>query len=260
MKSKMLNLFLVCILISISLTEANAQWTKLTKHPLFDVAVNVGTGIVSDLILNFLKKEGISAKEIESQRRRIADFENRLDRIEAPRDYPSRSEFNDLKRAVDDLRSTYDKLSERLEGEVDAAGGEIGEFKRKVSDRVYALSASIQGVQNSFYNYSSNSATFSIHNVLGPYQWIENVDIYLNGHYAGKLLVNAYYPRSSLKINLDKEGRFSYAIEAQAIFFDQFGQFYTDQTRGTGVINVSSGSNFIVTLVPYEGPKLTQIQ
>ncbi|MBI4876366.1 MAG: hypothetical protein HY822_17155 [Acidobacteria bacterium] len=245
MRSTSAIVILAWILAGFATPHADAQSAllKLVAPRFFDAMFSVGTSLLTDSIRGSGNKGAVSAAEVESLRRKTAELERQLEAVKSDREYSSRREFLALQQAVGDMRRDQDALSR-------SRGAGLEEFQARLPQRVQALTASLQGFQNSFQGQAGESVSIVIHNRLRPDQWVENADLYLSGRYAGKLLVNAYYPQSAIRVNFDREGSCPYRVDAQAMFFDPYGQFFTAQTSGAGVIRVFDGANFALSDFP----------
>ncbi|MCC5614185.1 hypothetical protein LC605_03655 [Nostoc sp. CHAB 5836] len=91
---------------------------------------------------------------------------------------------------------------------------------------------------------------FSIWNELAPRQVSEYIKVYIEGRLIARLVVDEQNPNASVKIRVPNSGSYSYRVLADGHFINQFGQTYHDQAFGDGVLEVSDGSIFILTLTP----------
>jgi hypothetical protein len=97
---------------------------------------------------------------------------------------------------------------------------------------------------------------FSVLNQLGPMQISEEVKVYIKDKLVANLTVNQQKTTDSARVEVSHVGSYSYTILADGIFQDQFGQSYRTQGQGDGVIEVSKGKVFELTITPY-GLRLT---
>lgn len=91
---------------------------------------------------------------------------------------------------------------------------------------------------------------FTILNELNPIQVSENVQIYIEGQPVANIVVNQQQVTASAKVQVPKSGIYNYTVLADCVFINQFGQIDRQQGRGDGVIEVSDGSIFMLTITP----------
>ncbi len=99
---------------------------------------------------------------------------------------------------------------------------------------------------------SDNKASlinFSITDQLGEGQVSEQVRVLIDGKEVGTLKVDSYYPKSTIAVSVPRSGRYSYDLEAIAIFRDENKKLYEIEGVGQGSINVNDGKVFELTAV-----------
>jgi len=88
-------------------------------------------------------------------------------------------------------------------------------------------------------------------NELAPTQISEDVQVYMNSQLVAQLLVNKQKPTASAKVAVSSFGNYSYSVIADGYFMNSAGQIERYQGRGDGVIEVSQGSIFTITLTEH---------
>lgn len=89
--------------------------------------------------------------------------------------------------------------------------------------------------------------TFTIHDQLGSSQEGEQLVVFIDGQYAGELLVDTDYPTDVLTIGVDRAGAHTYRITGRAIINTTAGTYQFD-LYGEGTIDVQPGKGFTVFL------------
>lgn len=104
---------------------------------------------------------------------------------------------------------------------------------------------------------NSSPVYFTISDNLGEEQVSEQVTVVIDGRNVGDLTVNEEYPSSSITVTVPQEGRYSYTLDASAVFKGSTREF---SGVGQGTIDVKadkaftargcvSGSTWIATLM-----------
>ena len=89
----------------------------------------------------------------------------------------------------------------------------------------------------------TRSVDFMVHDRLGENQVSEQVTILVDGRSVGTLTVDKYHPHAAVTISVPKSGRYSYTVEATAVF-NIDGRLYRHTGVGQGTIQASAGKNF----------------
>lgn len=84
---------------------------------------------------------------------------------------------------------------------------------------------------------------FAIYNTLGEGQVSEQVTVFIDGKFVGTLTINEHYRDAVITINVPEAGRYSYSVEARAVF-NYRGQLFEYTGTGQGIINVEPGKEF----------------
>jgi hypothetical protein len=92
---------------------------------------------------------------------------------------------------------------------------------------------------------------FKVVNELAPTQVSEDLRIFVQGQWVADLVIDQKRPTATATITLPHAGSYSYALFAEGIFLDQFGQPQRQQGRGDGVIEVSNESVFAEEITPH---------
>jgi hypothetical protein len=123
----------------------------------------------------------------------------------------------------------------------------LGSIVRVISTIVgLALILIAVAIGNPTPNQTSKPAPlvkFTIRDQLGQDQLSEKVRILINGCEVGNLSVDAVYPSSSITVNVQTEGKYSYALEADAVF--EINKRLKEYVGvGQGTVEVSDGKIF----------------
>jgi hypothetical protein len=90
---------------------------------------------------------------------------------------------------------------------------------------------------------SSQPLNFTIHDELGDGQVSEQVTILINGRRVGAISVNEHFPTSEISVTVPREGRYSYATEAAAVFRSEGNELEVFGT-GQGMIDIEPNKRF----------------
>lgn len=88
------------------------------------------------------------------------------------------------------------------------------------------------------------AVVFYLRDELGEDQVSEQVRVLIDGSEVGTLTVNEHFPRSRIAVTVPSAGRYSYVLEATAVFRGANRKPYTIVGAGQGNISVSHGKTF----------------
>ena len=104
---------------------------------------------------------------------------------------------------------------------------------------------------------NSSPVNFTISDVIGDEQVSEQITVVIDGRNVGDLTVNEQDPRSTITVTVPREGKYSYVLDASAVFKGDNAELHG---VGQGTIDVKSekaftargcvsGNRWIATLV-----------
>ena len=88
---------------------------------------------------------------------------------------------------------------------------------------------------------NSSPVNFTISDVLDDEQVSEQMTIVIDGRNVGDLTVNEQYPRSTITVTVPQEGKYSYVLDASAVFKGDNAELHG---VGQGTIDVKSEKAF----------------
>jgi hypothetical protein len=99
----------------------------------------------------------------------------------------------------------------------------------------------------------SQPITVSVSTVLGPNQYAESIDIYIEGVLEGTLDISHLYNTSdSVNITLSEAGRYDYELYSTTQALAMSGLVYDYTGYGSGTLNFSDGNHYEVMLLNYQ--------
>jgi hypothetical protein len=88
---------------------------------------------------------------------------------------------------------------------------------------------------------NSSPVNFTISDVLGDEQVSEQMTVVIDGRNVGDLTVNEQYPRSTITVTVPQEGKYTYVLDASAVFKGDNAELHC---VGQGTIDVKSEKAF----------------
>lgn len=223
----------LCILL---LSNASTMQASLPggKEKLVSALIQIGTEVATNLAGALIDKV-FTDSERQDQTKKIAQLEQRIKSLEAEN---SDVELLPIKASVSKLLQQYKQ----------PARSNTDYLTRELTN----LSSALQGLQNSYQQtlVPRRIGSFVIYDILAQHQYAENVDIYINNQYHGRLHVNRYFSQASTLVNIRGEGNFNYTLVAEAMFVDQNGQLHYDRTSSSGSVYARPGSHFAISMTP----------